>query len=284
MIRLIILTSLAMIAFAANSVFGRLGLLDGGTDAASYSALRLLSGALMLALLALQQKALHTAVKSHGTWFSATALFVYAATFSYAYRALDAGLGALILFFCVQATMIGWGIRQGHRPVLWEWLGLLVAFIAFIGLVSPGQQAPDAFAASLMALSGMAWGVYSLMGRGTEKPLLATAGNFIRTIPMALGLLAFAEILADGLSLSPFGAIMAVASGAITSALGYALWYECQKSLSPSKAAIIQLSAPAIALLLGVLLLGESLTLQQFLCATAILGGVALAISSKEKA
>lgn len=278
--RLFILTSLAMIAFAANSVFARLGLLGDGIDAASYTAIRLISGALMLALLVARQKTLKAAIHE-GNWASATALFAYAAAFSFAYLALDTGIGALILFFCVQATMIGWGLWGGHKPQMLEWLGLTIAFMAFIGLVSPGTTAPDFWASLLMVASGIAWGIYSLRGRGTASPLEATAGNFIRTIPMALGLLL---VMMGHLELSLFGVIMALASGAITSALGYALWYECLKSLTPSKAAIIQLSAPAIATLGGIALLGEPLTLRLALCSIAILGGVALAISVKDKA
>ncbi len=278
--RLFVLTSLTMIAFAANSVFGRLALADSAIDAASYSLIRLASGALMLCLLVAGPR-FHRVPAQGGNWLSAFALFGYAAGFSFAYLALDTGIGALILFACVQATMIGWGIVTGNRPSPLEWLGLAVAFGAFVFLVSPGLEAPDPLGAILMAAAGIAWGIYSLRGRGASNPLADTAGNFLRATPIAFVLsIAFA----GSLQYTPFGVAMAVASGAVTSGLGYALWYRCLRELTPTRAAIVQLTVPVIATLGGVIFSAEPLTFRLVVCSALILGGVALAISAKDKA
>jgi len=271
--KLVFLTTLTMIAFAANSVFARLGLSDGGMDAAEFTLVRLVSGAVVLALLVLSRGGIASAVREHGNFTSAIMLFAYAAGFSFAYLQLDTGTGALILFACVQATMIGWGIATGHKPVALEWAGLIVAFGAFIWLVSPGLSAPDPFSAFLMVIAGIAWGIYSLRGRGMSDPLSATAGNFILSVPLAIVLIA----LFSSWSFSAFGVIMALASGALTSALGYALWYWCLPQITATRAAIVQLSVPAIATIGGILFSGEELSLRLGLSCTLILGGVAIA-------
>lgn len=279
--RLLIITTATMIAFAANSVFGRLALGANAIDPASYSLVRLASGALMLALLiALRQGAASRNALAAGNWASAAALFGYAAAFSFAYLWLDTGVGALILFACVQGTMIGWSIVKGEHPTALEWAGLAVAFAAFVWLVSPGLAAPDPAGAALMALSGVAWGIYSLRGRGQSDPLAATAGNFVRSVPFALVLLV--AFLAQ-LDATAWGIALAVASGAITSALGYALWYRALRDLTATQGAIVQLTVPAIATAGGIIFMGEVLTLRFIACSVAILGGVAIAILARRK-
>ena len=215
-----------------------------------------------------------------GTGVSAAALFIYAAFFSFAYITLDTGVGALILFACVQATMIGWGLFTGERPSLQAWIGIVLAIGGFIYLVSPGLKAPDPLGAALMAISGIAWGVYSLKGKGLSDPLRATARNFIWSVPLGFVLIL---IFSSQQYLEYHGVVLAVASGAITSALGYALWYATLKGLTANKAAILQLTVPVIATFFGIVLLDEPLT-QRFMIATVcILGGVALSILAKEK-
>ena len=269
-----------MVAFAANSVFARLGLSDGGMAASEFTLVRLLSGAFVLALLVLPRSGITLAVRQHGNVVSAFMLFAYAAGFSFAYLHLDTGTGALILFACVQATMIGWGIANGHKPVALEWIGLVVAFGAFVWLVSPGLSSPDPFSALLMAIAGVAWGIYSLRGRGMVDPLSATAGNFIISVPLACVLF----LIFSSWSFSTFGVLMAIASGAITSALGYALWYWCLPQLTATRASIVQLTVPAIATMGGIAFSDEALTLRLGLSCALILGGVAIAILAKQKA
>ena len=268
-----------MVAFAANSVFARLGLSDGGMAASEFTLVRLLSGAFVLALLVLPRSGITLAVRQHGNVVSAFMLFAYAAGFSFAYLHLDTGTGALILFACVQATMIGWGIANGHKPVALEWIGLVVAFGAFVWLVSPGLSAPDPFSALLMAIAGVAWGIYSLRGRGMVDPLSATTGNFIISVPLACVLF----LIFSSWSFSTFGVLMATASGAITSALGYALWYWCLPQLTATRASIVQLTVPAIATMGGIAFSGEALPLRLGLSCALILGGVAIAIFAKSQ-
>lgn len=285
---LFLLTTLTMIAFAANSVLGRMAIGAAGEpliDPASYSAVRLASGAAMLMLLAAltARRGGGGMSELRGSWASALALFVYAAAFSFAYVALETGLGALILFACVQATMIGWSLKEGDRPSLMEWLGLVTAFGAFVWLVSPGLAAPDPLAAATMAVSGIAWGIYSLRGRGSPNPLQATAHNFLRSTVflLPLGLI----IAATGLPLrvTTTGALLAMLSGAITSGLGYALWYRVLRQIGGTLGAIVQLTVPVIATFGGVVLLDEAWTLRLALSSVLILGGVAVAILARKQ-
>lgn len=275
-----LLTALTMTAFAANSILARLALAGGMADPASFTAIRLASGALVLVLLAMRTSGAGLRVWTAGSGASAAALFVYAAGFSLSYLTLDTGLGALILFSMVQATMIGWAIVRGDRPVALEWAGLAVAFAAFVWLVSPGAGAPDPLAAGLMALAGLAWGIYSIRGRASADPLAATAGNFALALPLA-ALLVLASV--TDLSISAGGIALAVASGAVASGLGYALWYRVLGLIRQTRAAIVQLTVPVIAALGGVVFAGEPLTFRMVLASTLILGGVALAISAKAK-
>jgi drug/metabolite transporter (DMT)-like permease len=267
------LTAAAMVAFAANSLLCRAALRDTTIDPASFTSLRLLSGAAMLWLLSHWRSQGGPGLA--GSWRSALALFAYAAAFSFAYVTLPAGTGALLLFGAVQATMILGGWRAGERISMRQGLGLAMAFLGLVILVLPGISAPPAAGAMLMLLAGIAWGLYSLRGRGAGDPTATTAGNFVRAVPMALvtSLLLFPQLRTD-----PLGAIYALLSGAIASGLGYALWYTALRGLRATSAASVQLSVPVLAALGGVAFLGESVTLRLLLAALAILGGIALVL------
>ena len=274
MIRLrpLLLTSIAMIAFAGNSLLCRAALRDTGIDAASFTSVRLVAGALMLWLiLALRGNRPLAA----GSWPSALALFGYAAAFSFAYGGLSAAMGALLLFGAVQATMIGIGIWRGNRPGAIQWAGFVVAFAGLIGLLLPGLSAPPVASALLMIVAGIAWGVYSLRAKGAGEPTAVTTGNFIRSVPLALAL---SLVMLSQVQVDAPGLIYAVASGAVTSGMGYAIWYMALPLLQATSAATVQLSVPVIAAVGGVLLLGEPLTLRLVVAGVAILGGIAIVI------
>jgi drug/metabolite transporter (DMT)-like permease len=271
------LTALAMLAFAGNSLLCRLALADATIDPASFTALRLASGAAMLLLvLSLTQR--RKATTGHGSWLSALMLFVYAVCFSYAYITLSAGAGALILFGFVQATMIAWGLWSGDRPGRCEWLGWGVATAGLVWLVMPGLESPPLAGALLMAASGCAWGIYSLRGRRESDPLAATASNFTRSLVFAAAL---ALIVTGHTDISGRGALLAVLSGAATSGIGYVIWYAALDELTAMQAALVQLSVPAIAAGGGVLLLAEPLTVRLLLSSALLLGGLSLALSRK---
>ena len=274
-VRAVSLTAVAMLAFAANSVLCRLALQQAAIDAASFTVIRLLSGALALALL-LGARGIPPA--RGGNWRSAFALFAYAAAFSFAYVSLPTGIGALLLFAAVQATMIVTGLVHGERLTMSQLVGLLLAFGGFVHLLSPGLSAPPLGGALLMVGAGIAWGVYSLRGRGIRDPLAATAGNFLRTVPMAIGL---AMLGVGSVNLQSSGVLYAVLSGALASAAGYVIWYAALRGLSATGAATVQLSVPVIAALGGVLLLGEVVTLRLVLASVAILGGVAIVLRGR---
>lgn len=271
-LRIASLTVIAMIAFAANSVLCRLALQQTDIDPASFTVIRLCSGALALAAL-LHVKGLVPG--RAGNWGSALALFAYAAAFSFAYVSLPTGVGALLLFAAVQATMILFGLAHGERLVARQWSGLVLAFGGLVYLLMPGLAAPPLFGSALMILAGVAWGAYSLRGKGARDALAATGGNFLRTVPMALGL----GILGSGeVHVDLSGALYAVLSGALASGAGYAVWYSALRGLKATSAATVQLSVPVIAALGGVVFLGEALTLRLVLSSVAILGGVALVL------
>lgn len=268
--RLALLTALAMLAFAANSILCRVALRDGHIDAASFTAIRLLGGALTLWLIVrLQARAARPLA---GNLPSALALFVYAAGFSWAYLQLSAATGALLLFGAVQASMILWGLWRGERLSLGQGCGLLLAFVGLGVLLLPGASAPGALPAGLMLLAGVAWGVYSLRGRGVGDATAHTAGNFIRSLPLVLllglGGLPWAHL--DGA-----GVLYALLSGALASGVGYALWYAVLPALRATQAATVQLSVPLITALLAVLLLGEPFSARLLLASALLLGGVA---------
>ena len=285
--KLYLLSTLTMIAFAANSVFARLAMAENAIGSVEYSLVRLASGALILWLIVHLRRS--SAPREGGTLLSALSLWVYVLGFSVAYLALDTGVGALIMFATVQLTMISVGIWRGQRPSLQEWFGLTIAFGAFAYFVSPGLTAPDPIGTSIMIAAGVGWGVYSLRGATSSDPLGATAGNFAlgTAIMIAIAALWFTfEFIweADGKTPTAIvGLIYATASGAITSGLGYALWYHCLRQLTVTKASIIQLSVPAIAAIGGVAFAGETLTMRTIVCASLILGGVALAIVARTK-
>jgi len=270
--RLIFLTTLTMIAFAANSVLCRMALKETALDAASFTSLRLLSGAAMLWLLMRWQR---QAPLQHGTWRSALALFIYAVALSFAYRSINTGAGALMLFGAVQATMLIAGFIAGERMSRLQSAGFVAALAGLVILVSPGVEAPSVLDSLLMLASGVAWGIYSLWGRGLANPAAATAGNFLRAAPPALAL---AVIALPWLQWDARGALYAVLSGAVTSALGYVLWYRVLQHLRAMTASTVQLSAPIIAALGGVLLLGEAFTADLLLASVLILGGIWLVL------
>lgn len=280
--RTALLTAAALVCFAANSILCRLALARDAIDPASFTGIRLASGALVLGLLALRP-AQGTARSLFGasSWLSAAALFAYAAPFSYAYLSLGAAVGALVLFGVVQATMIGWGIARGQRPGPLVWLGLAIAMAGLVGLTAPGASAPDPIGVAAMAVAGAAWGVYTLRGRGSSiDPVRANAASFALTVPFAAILVA-ASAIARGLSASPRGALVAIASGAVASGIGYALWYAALRGLTVARAAVLQLLVPVLAAGGGILLLGEQASPRLIVAGAAILGGVAIAIRGR---
>ena len=276
--RVIALTSLAMIAFAGNSILCRLALKDTSIDAASFATIRLLSGAVMLWLVARMGRGTLT---GRGNWLSAFALFVYAAGFSFAYVSLPAATGALLLFGAVQATMIGRGIWAGERLRLLQFVGLVLALAGLVGLLLPGLTAPPLYGSVLMLGAGVAWGIYSLRGKGAGDPVRVTGGNFLRAVPIAAAL---SVITYQGASLDGAGLLYAVSSGALASGIGYAIWYTALPALKATNAATVQLSVPVIAALGGIIFLGETVTLRLVLASIAILGGIALVILEKQRA
>lgn len=295
--RLFILTLLAMVAFASNSLLCRLALKQTSIDAASFTFIRIFSGAVVLWLIMRMRnaskssnsslvtglprrshaKAGHLSLPQAGNWPSALALFAYAAAFSFAYVSLSAATGALLLFGAVQATMIIWGLRKGEPLHLRQFFGLALALAGLIVLLLPGLSAPPLGGAILMLSAGVAWGIYSLRGRGTSDAISATAGNFLRAVPFAAVL---ALALLAGMHLDRAGMTYAILSGAIASGVGYVIWYIALPGLKATSAATVQLSVPVLAAAGGILLLGEPLTLRFLLAAIAVLGGIALVVMS----
>lgn len=262
----------AMLAFAGNSILGRLALVAGEAGAGGFVLIRLLSGAVTLALLAaLQGKALR------GDWRSATALLGYAALFSYAYLALPAGTGAMILFAMVQTTMVGAGLRRGETLSPVQWAGLILSLVALGWLLSPGLEAPHPLGAAAMAGSGICWGTYSLLGRTPTDPTAATAGNFARAAALAAVLALPVFLLSPEAMPTPRGVGLAIASGALMSGLGYAIWYAALRDLSATRAGIAQLTVPMLAAAGGIVFLAEPITVRFVLASVAILAGVAVA-------
>ena len=286
-----------MIAFASNSLLCRGALKQNDIDAASFTFVRIFSGAVALWVLTSIQRresgaktleglegssftstpsTQHQLLRA-GSWSSAVALFIYAAAFSFAYLALSAGTGALLLFGAVQATMILWGLHKGERLNLIQIVGFIVAVTGLIILVFPGLSAPPLTGSILMMAAGVAWGVYSLRGRGERNAASATAGNFVRAVPFAIVLIiAFAEWRHVDVA----GFAYAVISGAVTSGLGYVVWYKALPTLKAASAATVQLSVPALAATGGILLLGEPITTRYLLASVAVLGGIALVVAT----
>jgi drug/metabolite transporter (DMT)-like permease len=275
--RIFILTLLAMIAFASNSLLCRLALKQTGIDAASFTFIRIFSGAVALWLIMKMRRATW---KEEGSWSSALALFIYAAAFSFAYLDLSAGTGALLLFGAVQATMILWGFRKGERLDAIQLVGLIFAVTGLVVLVFPGLSAPPLVRSILMVAAGVAWGVYSIRGKAGRDAIAATAGNFLRAVPFAA---VVSIILLSRARLDHAGIFYAVVSGAITSGLGYVIWYSALPGLKAASAATVQLSVPVLAATGGILLLGEPITLRYVLASVAVLGGIFLVIIEKRQ-
>ena len=277
LLKTIVLTGLALIAFAANSVLCRLALGNETIDAPSFTVVRLLSGTVvLLIILAVTGKPTETSTK--GSWVASSMLFIYATTFSYAYLSLDTATGALILFGSVQITMIFWSLMSGIRLHVTEWAGVTTAFSGFVYLVLPGVTAPSTTGFLLMMVAGVAWGIYTLKGRGSKSPLMDTAFNFLRTVPLVI-LLAIATI--SNAAYSSEGIVLALLSGGITSGIGYTIWYIALGSLSATQAAVFQVLVPVIAAVGGVVFVSEAVTSRLIISAAMILGGILLVISGK---
>ncbi len=265
-----------MLAFAANSLLCRLALGQELIDAASFTTVRVISGAVVLILIVLPRW--RARGRASADWRSAAMLFTYMAFFSFAYLSLSAGTGALILFGAVQLTMFVAALRGGEQFPLLSWTGLTLAGLGLVYLVLPGLTAPDPMGAALMAIAGIAWGFYSLLGRNAADPLQATANNFIYSVPLVI----IVSVLFMGeFHSSSWGLALAAASGAIASGLGYVIWYAALRGLAATRAATVQLSVPAIAAFGGVVLLSEQITLRLLLASAATLGGVGIVLAQR---
>ena len=270
-------TAVALVAFAANSILCRLALAPGAIDAATFTAVRLVAGAGTLLVVSLATGRAQR--RGAGNWRSGALLFAYAICFSLAYVVLTVATGALILFGAVQITMLLAAIAGGERPQPLQWAGLLVALGGFVYLVWPGLASPSPLGSLLMTTAGVAWGFYTLRGRGSADPIAATTDNFVRAVPLVL---VVGAIMLRGAHATPRGLVLAVLSGALTSGLGYVVWYTALKGLTATRAAGVQLMVPIIAALAGVLFLSESVSLRLAMATAAILGGVALVLAGRE--
>ncbi len=280
-----------MIAFASNSLLCRLALKQTGIDAATFTLVRIFSGAVALWLIIefrrrlivertaspLVERSLQIKWSDAGNWLSALALFAYAAAFSFAYVSLSAGTGALLLFGAVQATMIFWGLRKGERLHARQLVGLALALIGLVALLFPGLSAPPLSGSILMLSAGVAWGIYSLRGKQSGNAVAATAGNFLRAVPFAA---IVSIVLIPWTHLDSLGLGYAMLSGAIASGMGYVIWYTALSGLRATSAATVQLSVPVLAATGGILLLGEPITLRYLCASIAVLGGIALVVVS----
>lgn len=296
-------TIIALIAFAANSLLCRMALADGAIDAWNFTAIRLLSGAACLGLImllqahflkrtrlkqsSLKQTALQqtgsvdkNVPKEKGDWLSAISLVIYAICFSVAYQVLDTGTGALILFSAVQLTMIGWGIYNKERLNGVQWLALLIALIGFIYLMLPSAAMPSLSGALIMVISGIAWGIYSIRGKTCVSPLRTTGFNFLRSLVVVpiLALIGMSYLS----TISMTGVILAVASGAIASGIGYSIWYVAMPLLKTTQSAVIQLCVPVLAAIMGVVFLSEQLTLEFIIASSVILSAVLVFVLNKK--
>jgi drug/metabolite transporter (DMT)-like permease len=274
------LTTLALVAFAANSILNRMALAGHSIDAASFTAIRLTSGALVLVAV-VSARAGDLGPLRGGAWRGPLSLFAYAAPFSFAYLRLGAAVGALVLFGSVQLTMIGWALARGERPTPRVWLGLALAAGGLVALMLPAATRPDPWGAVLMITAGAAWGVYSLAGKRASDPLAANARSFLWAAPLGILLALARAATGAGLAIGARGAALAVVSGAVTSALGYAIWYRALRGLTATQAAIVQLAVPVLAGLGAVALLGEHPSERLIVSAAAVLGGVALVLSRR---
>jgi drug/metabolite transporter (DMT)-like permease len=277
-VKTLLYTIFALVAFAMNSVLCRLALGAAAIDAASFSTIRLLSGACTLLLITVLFKG-NVSSLGRGNWISPALLFLYAIAFSLAYINLSAGTGALILFGSVQATMLIAALRSGERPHPLEWVGLFLALIGLVYLVLPGLAAPQPVSSALMAMAGISWGFYSLRGRGTRDPLIDTTNNFVRALPFVF---VVNLIMLRDVHISTKGFLFAVLSGAVASGVGYVVWYAALRELTATRAATVQLLVPVLAALGGVMLLSEEISMRLLLAAMMILGGVGLSLAGRK--
>jgi drug/metabolite transporter (DMT)-like permease len=263
-----------MVCFASNSLLCRLALRSGAIDAVSFTAVRLVSAAVVMTLLV----RLGDQTRAHGgSWTSAVALFAYAIAFSIAYLQIGAGIGALLLFGAVQITMIGWALLRGERPGTVQWIGIVLAVVGLVLLTRPGISGSPLLGMALMLVAGVGWGIYSLRGRGSTNPLETTAANFIRTLPLVAIMVLISVAIEPG-HLTARGVALSVASGGVTSGIGYVIWYRALAKLTAVQAASVQLTVPVLAAAGGVALLGEQVTLRLLAAAALTLGGIALTI------
>lgn len=276
-VRTVMLTVFALIAFASNSLLTRLALGDRQIDAATFTSIRLVAGAVMLALIVRAQSGTWASLRGRG-WRGALALFAYAAPFSFAYLRIGAAVGALVLFGVVQLTMIGYGIFRGERPRMGAWVGLALAAAGLAILTVPAAARPDPFGVALMTIAGIAWAVYSLIGRTTTDPLAANARSFLWSSPLAI---AITLVWPAAGATTARGITLALISGAITSGVGYAIWYRALPRLTVTQAAVAQLSVPVIAAFGAAVLLHETLTARLLIAGVAVLSGVGLVLSSR---
>lgn len=291
-------TAFALVAFAFNSILCRLALRGDEADAAGFTAVRVVSGAVALVVIGLlvprlrSQKSQVTSANQRlgtwdfrlgtlaGSWPSAFFLFAYAVCFSFAYLGLTAGTGALILFGSVQMSMVAAAILRGERPTLLESAGLLIAVGGLVYLVLPGLASPPLTSSLLMAAAGMSWAAYTLRGKSSTDPLADTTGNFVRAVPMAA---VVALIYLPNLHLTPRGWLLAILSGAVTSGVGYTIWYSVVKDHTTTRAAVLQLSVPVIAAVIGIIWLNETATMSLLIAAIMILGGIGMTILGKRQ-
>ena len=278
--RIVITTAFALISFAANSLLCRKALGENLIDPVSFTTIRLVSGALALIIITQIFNESDNPDQAKGSWGSGLALFAYAIAFSLAYITLSAGMGALILFGSVQMTMISYALKKGEKLSLVQWTGLVAAIAGLVYLVLPGVSSPNPIGALLMCISGIAWGIYSIRGKGVSSPIMMTAWNFVRSTPAAVIAL---FIALSSIHLEKYGVLLALISGVITSGLGYVLWYMALRGLTTTQASAVQLMVPAIAAFGGVVFLAEIVSLRLIFGSILIVGGVALAILNIQK-
>ena len=269
-------TTMALVAFAANSILCRIALREAAVDAATFSTIRIISGAATLLLVTVASGTPGVT----GSWTSAGLLAAYAVPFSFAYTGLSAGTGALIMFGTVQVTMLAAALRSGERPLMAQWIGLGLALAGLVVLVFPGLMSPPLTAAVLMVVAGVTWGLYSVRGRGETNPLPDTTGNFVRAVPLVV---AVSLVTLPRMHIEARGVALAVASGAVASGLGYVIWYAALRALTGLQSAIVQLAVPVLAAVGGVIFLTETISLRLVLSGVLVLGGIALAILSRER-
>jgi drug/metabolite transporter (DMT)-like permease len=283
-IKIVTLTALALIAFAFNSILCRLALRTGEADPAGFTVVRLISGAIMLMGISFfargggKVSSVATGLRSRGSWISAVWIFVYAICFSLAYVNLTTGTGALVLFGSVQLSIVLISFLRGNRPGNLEWVGMVVASAGLVYLVLPGLSSPPLVSCLLMAAAGSAWGLYTLRGKGSSDPLADTTGNFVRSVPFAIVL---ALVSIPNFRHTNYGLVLAILSGAVTSGVGYTIWYAVLKHHTPARAAVLQLLVPVIAAVTGVVFMAEAFTYRLGIAAALILSGIAIMPFSK---